>query len=90
MLFGPKAALTSLLLPWNRWQTAHYFNEATDQFASDLGVIYWNSIQFYEAIQFVSAVHELNKQDSLDGVHTFNRDWLWNVQQMIWLWIIDW
>lgn len=88
MLSGPKASLTSLLLPWNRGQTAHYFNEVTDQFASDLGVIYWNLIQFYEAIQFVSAVHELNKQDSLDGDHTFNRDWLWNVQQMIW--IIDW
>lgn len=67
MLFDPKSALIPLLLPWNRtWrQIAHYLDEITDQFAPNMQVIYWNLIQLHEAIQFDSAVHEHNRQDSL-------------------------
>lgn len=59
MLFDPKSAPIPLLLLGDRLLII-----LMNQFAPDMQVIYWNLIQLHEAIQFDSAVHEHNRQDS--------------------------
>lgn len=97
MLFDPKTALTSLLFTELGNRLLITSVRSLNQFAPDLGVSYWPLILLHEGSQFVSAAHELKKQDSLDGAQALTGTRCvsgicsrWSDSELLTDWLIDW